>query len=459
MRVLVLAVGILSIAAAGPLAPGALALRQQTPPSASAPTPPPIDQERAAVYFREAAALCERDDGRLWGISLCGPMVFADAPSKSIATNQPAPSAPRPALLGYANTAMDWGGTRWTTVVWWMLPANDSVVRGRLMVHELFHRIQPQLGLFLNEPNNEHLETLDGRYWLQLEWQALAAALASSGPERSTAIADALAFRAARHARFDAAEENERVLLINEGLAQYTGTVVSSGTPDAAAASAIAQLRDARREQTFVRSFAYSSGAAYGVLLDAYAPGWTRRFTPTDDLATLLAAAARVVPAADAGVAARRYGGPELRVSEEQLEAERQTRLADYRRRFVDGPVLIIPRPRSASFVTNGMTPVPGAGTVYPTYRATGPWGTLEGQFVLVWQERGVLTVPAPAGTEGAKLSGDGWTLTLAPGWVVRPGSRPGDLEIVREAPPPDDDARSGAASEGGPDGGARLHR
>ena len=53
-----------------------------------------VDQQRAAGYFREAGALCEREAGRLWGISLCGPMVIADAASKTIATSQPAPSAP-----------------------------------------------------------------------------------------------------------------------------------------------------------------------------------------------------------------------------------------------------------------------------------------------------------------------------------------------------------------------------
>ena len=32
-----------------------------------------VDQQRAEAYFKEAAAICERDGGRLWGVSLCGP--------------------------------------------------------------------------------------------------------------------------------------------------------------------------------------------------------------------------------------------------------------------------------------------------------------------------------------------------------------------------------------------------
>ena len=47
--------------------------------------PTPVDQQRAEMYFREAKELCDRDNGRLWGVSLCGPMVFADARTRTIA--------------------------------------------------------------------------------------------------------------------------------------------------------------------------------------------------------------------------------------------------------------------------------------------------------------------------------------------------------------------------------------
>ena len=45
-----------------------------------------VDSSLAQSYFKEAAALCERDGGKLWGVSLCGPMVFTDAATKTIAT-------------------------------------------------------------------------------------------------------------------------------------------------------------------------------------------------------------------------------------------------------------------------------------------------------------------------------------------------------------------------------------
>ena len=115
-----------------------------------------------------------------------------------------------------------------------------------------------------------------------------------------------------------------------------------------------------------------------------------------------------------------------------KMDAERQALLAELRRRFVQGPVLVIPSARSASFTTAGMTPLPGEGTIYPTYRTTGEWGTLQGAQVLVSADRSLLTVPAPASVEGTSLKGDGWTLELAAGWTVRPGERAGDFKVAK---------------------------
>lgn len=93
-------------------------------------------------------------------------------------------------------------------------------------LHESFHIVQMRLGLSVDMDANEHLDSVDGRHWLRLEWRALARALRESGEARALAIREALVFRQARHARFQDMVENERALEINEGLASYTGTVL-----------------------------------------------------------------------------------------------------------------------------------------------------------------------------------------------------------------------------------------
>lgn len=393
---------------------------------------PQVDQQRAAEAFNHAKTLCEREGGNLWRTSLCGPIVIADPATKTIATNQPAPEGPRPAVLGFANAAMDWGGTRWTTISWPFLAAMQDR-QGQLLIHELFHRIQPQLGLLVPDLPNDHLDTPEGRYWMQLEWKALSRALGSSGETRLAAVGDALAFRAARRGRFPGAAESERALEINEGLAQYTATVVAAGSRSEAARSAIEQLAKAPAELTFVRQFAYPVGAAYGILLDEYAPGWTRRIKPGDDPGKLIEPFAGVRPVKDLEAAAVSHGGPEIRERETRREVEHKARVAELRRRFVEGPVLVLPRGRNASFMSIGMTPIPGEGTIYPSYRTVTEWGTLEASAVLVYPDRGKLTVPAPPVVEGKTLKGDGWTVTIAEGWVIRPGPRGGDFQLVRE--------------------------
>ena len=50
-----------------------------------------VDQQRAQEFFKEAQALCERDGGRLWGVSLCGPMVIADRRTQTLATSHRSP--------------------------------------------------------------------------------------------------------------------------------------------------------------------------------------------------------------------------------------------------------------------------------------------------------------------------------------------------------------------------------
>ena len=43
------------------------------------------------------------------------------------------------------------------------------------------------------------------------------------------------------------------------------------------------------------------------------------------------------------------------------------------------------------------------------------------------------LSVPVTGPLEGTTLQGDGWSVTLNPGWLVRPAARAGSFAIVRE--------------------------
>jgi hypothetical protein len=396
-----------------------------------------VDQERAQAFFKEAQALCERDGGRLWGVSLCGPMVIGDAATRTFATSQPAPDAPRPPIVGLVNAPVQWGGQTWASYMWADLSNAPPQPRSEVLIHELFHGVQRQLGLAVANPASEHLDAQDGRYWIRLEWRALARALRASGPQRSDAVRDALTFRQARHARLPGAAENERASLIAEGLASYTGTVVAASSPADAVEGALRRLAELDSDVSLVRTFAYTSGPAYGVLLDAVSPRWRLTLRGTDDLAVLLMSALAVQPAADAPAAAARYGGPELLAVERQRDQQREARLADLRQRFVDGPVLVIRGGGSGTSNSAGAIAIPGSGTIFfGAFRFTGRPGSLAAEKgVLVSSDGGTRTVAGPARQDDRTLTGDGWTFTAAPGWVIREGARRGDYEVVQQQP------------------------
>lgn len=404
----------------------------------------------AEAIFEEAQLLCQADSGQLWGASLCGPMMLVDRTNRRVTASHAdargnlqargkvfVGQLPPDAII--ANTAVDWSGTRWTQLLW-PLP-QDEGRRRTLLAHEMFHRLQPALSIVAPAAGgNEHLDTLEGRYWLQLEWHALAAAVSATDPgAQRNAMMDALAFRAERYRRFPAAAQEEAALELNEGLAEYTGVLVGNPTPSARIEATLHDLRAHVGDRSFVRSFAYATGPAYGLLLDQVAPGWHRNLGhPARDLGSLLAERMHRAPLTGEAAlltTAARYDGPALRETEVQREQQRLAQLERNQARFVTGPVLRLDlRSMRIQFDPSNMQPLPGSGTVYPTMQLSDVWGTLTvTDGALLQNDWKAVFVQAPASGE-LPLQGHGWTLSLAPGWSLVPGARHGDY-VLRTQP------------------------
>jgi len=420
------------------------------PPGAASP---PIDLNLARQYFAEVKAIAEKDDGALWGRPLDGPMLFVDRATRFVAANardsagvlDPAGeglfTGVLPAEINVANTSIDWGGRVWSTVVW--PPPADETRRKLLMMHERFHAVQRSMDLELAMRDNHHLDAADGRTWMRLEWRALAAALESGEePGESKAVRDALIFRAYRRALAPKAANEERDLELNEGLAEYTGVRLCGADDATQREIAVSSLRMYDRMDNFVRSFAYASGPGWGLLLDESMPDWRKRIRAGVDLGELLRRAIRFrLPddlAAEAESRAERYGGDDVIAAETAREEARRERLAGYRERFVTGPVLIIRFDGATrfSFDPYDIHALDGLGTVYGSMRITGPWGVCESAgSVLVVEEpsgRKQFRLPAPGDPGTTPIEGDGWTLTLEPGWRLRQISSKGNYLLER---------------------------
>src|SRR5262245_49131172 len=365
-----------------------------------------VQPQLAQRYFEEATKLCERDAGRLWGVSLCGPMVIFDQATRTRATSQPEPEGQPPRFPGGADGPVSWGGSRWFAFPLYMLTGTDADARQQNMLHGLFHRIQPELEFMKgnsDDGSNEHLHTLEGRVWMQLEWRALRRAVESSGNEQAQAIADALAFRRERRRLFPGAADNERREEIREGLASYTGVAVWANSPADAHRAAAAALAGGESQPAFVGNFEAASGPAYGVLLDDLLPGWRRQVRGTSDLGDLLASATNRPLTTDLAKAAARYDGATLRTTEEARDRAQQVRVAELRRRFVDGPVLTMPAAGHGTSDTTGSVGIPGAGTVlFRNFTLSAQWGHLNADGGVLRASNGeTLSVPVTAPTAG----------------------------------------------------------
>ncbi len=304
--------------------------------------------DRAAVtrLFADAERECRRDHGALWGISLCGPIFVVDYTDRKLLANQADAggvlvrdgafyAGVLPDGVVVANTPTDWSGTHWTQVV---TPVPDEAARRKVTIaHELFHRIQPQLDLIRPEAGNKHLDTLEGRYFMQLEWRALARALQADMfrkngvADRRAALADAIGFRRWRYMLFPGAAGEEAALEVAEGVPEYTGVRLGLGTRRDRIAYAVRDLSAFVDAPSFVRSFAFAIGPAYGLMLDDADPGWrTKLPTAGKRLDQLLADALKLdLPRGGAAAArAKLYDDGTLWAHEAQRDRDRQARLA-----------------------------------------------------------------------------------------------------------------------------------
>lgn len=413
--------------------------------------PEPIDLGLARQYFGEAKKLAEADGGRLWGQSVAGPMIFVELKSRFCVANRPDAEGrlqekdglfvgTLPPKVPVANFAVKWAGVHWSMVVWNFIPAKNAAERGVLLMHESWHRIQDDLKLPASSPANAHLDTLQGRYWLQMEWKALLQALQTHGKEQNTAIHDALVFRAHRRSLEPRAAAEENGLELNEGLANYSGMKLSGMPEQEQQLWAIKKLEESPGTlPTFVRSFAYVSGPAYGLLLDQHDPAWRSTIRADGDLGMLLATALKIpldmdLTEADVQARAALFGGPAVLAAEQKRESARQEKLAHYRKLLFEGPVLELPMVKAqTNFNPSELLPLPGKGTIYPTLTLIAEWGKLEvraGAFIA--NDFKSARVSAPQDVGESLLKGVGWELKLESSWKAVPGERQGDWKLKK---------------------------
>lgn len=322
----------------------------------------PVDPSTGTRDFLDH---CEEAGMALWGHTLCAPVVVVDEGGASALWTSEA--SPKGAPRTRANTAVEWDGRMWLMLLH-PLPV-DPAARRALLFHEAFHVHQRALGLPPNAAVAAHLDATAARESIRLEWNALAQALRSEGDTRRAHLRHALAFRAMRLQGDPAAAAAEREQMLHEGLAAYTG-IVLSGDPQRLALDA---LRAEAAKPGFARTFAYASGPAWGLLLDDVRPGWRTGLDTTTDVPDLAPLAPADTPAPAA------YDGDAIHAEEAAAAAARHAKLERLLAATDPRHALRLPLAQmQMDFDPGRVTAAPDGATIYEKITLRDAWGSVQ---------------------------------------------------------------------------------
>lgn len=321
--------------------------------------------------------------------------------------------------INIANTSFKWNGKRWAMI---MLPLSENrKERLNLITHELFHRVQPMLGLSITNADNNHLDKEHGRTYLRLELEALRQAIQCSSLEAATPhIINAMMFRKLRHQMYPDADSTENMLELNEGLAEYTGLIMSGRSEKEMVQHLMNSVRHFQQSKTFVRSFAYQTVPLYGFLLRNFVREfWNRDITKQSNLTAYFMSSFNVKIPIDIETYTSKvwanYNGDRISKEEKSREEDNKRLIEEMVVRFVKNPHLEIPFEKmNVSFDPGNLIPLENFGTVYPNLRITDNWGilTVDGGALLSGDWRKV-TVTAPEEINNNTVKGKGWRLEL----------------------------------------------
>jgi len=327
-----------------------------------------------------------------------------------------------PENMNIANSAIEWNGKRWTMVSLPLPYTKED--RVSLLIHESFHRIQPEIGFNPSKDSEStHLDTKDGRVYLKLEMEALKTALNSETPENH--IQNALLFRQYRYQLFPKAKQSENYLEIFEGLAEYTGSILSGRTTKNLQKYYVSRIDDFYTNPTFVRSFAYYTIPVYGFFMQQSDSTWNQKININSNLTDFILDYFKVKnlnPTKEEIMQlGKLYNMDEIISFEEDREKRQLKQLNKYRAAFLGDSVIKI-KLENMSFGYNpcNLVPLDTFGTVYPNIRVTDNWGILEvdscGALLTDWK---YLTISYPVTINDNLISGNGWKLKLNDSWKL----------------------------------------
>ncbi|MDF1549572.1 MAG: hypothetical protein P1P88_17225 [Bacteroidales bacterium] len=396
----------------------------------------PVNDDLIQVQnaLSELNEVLKKDNGALWNFKLDGPILFINRDTRAIIANEADEKGELhkqgkcyvgkfPEANNIANTAGEWHGKKWTMVA---LPLPDTrAERLDLLIHESFHRIQPLIGFdSLHEIQNNHLDEKLARIYLKLELEALKMALSTDKPLEH--IKNALLFREYRQQIYAGAKASENSLEIHEGLAAYTGTILSGKSDQELKKHYCKRIESLYNRPTFVRSFAYFTIPVYGYFIQKKAKNWnleiSKRTNLTDFIMNFYGLSPQAISEEKIKEIGQIYNIDSISTFEEKREQEQIKIVDNYKAKLLSDSALQISLIKmSIGFNPGNITPLDSFGTVYPYARISDTWGILkvDSGGVLLSPDWKLATVSKPRQVSDSLIIGKGWNIKLNEGWIL----------------------------------------
>lgn len=413
----------------------------------------------------QAKEILLKDNGKLWGENIWNDSVLVVDFENTIYSLVPIPqSMTEDSVLYYkkipvntlslTNTTQKYEGNEYATVVVNYLNDHSATI-----IHELFHLLHFKHRMLNGDPV-DYLDHYDAREWLRLEYQALKNALRAiderqDRKEVETYLYDALMYRKIRQSTYKDFLDGELQIETLEGLANYTGFVLSG--IDNKQQKAIAEINQREKAQTYTRPFPYATGPAYGLAFDYLGIAWKEGLDKVYDFLDIyernyLRDSVRMDHQRVEQANARNNYDAIHKEETDRMEMHKQL-VAYYTDMFFGKPTLkvsVADQDYSRSFNMNGTLVLEDKGTVYSGISGTdksggnnfGNFAILEGKDKLgiagvlgCWENESMTFVfPLPVKIEERKIRGECYEIDLNEGWTVIAIDDKGNLEIVRQA-------------------------
>ncbi len=395
-----------------------------------------IEIKKYENIFKDLEEYLNKENGELWNHQLYGPILLVNQENRLIIANEPDSmnfltkngkvyTGILPKEINIANTAIDWNGKIWTML---MLPLpKDYNEQLSLFTHELFHRIQTEIGFAnLHQKPCNHLDKLNGRIYLKLELEALKKALRTNDKNVQTEhIKNAVLFRLYRQQLFPEAKESENSLELNEGIAEYTGTILSNRNDKDLKNHYIQAIDTLYTNTTFVRSFAYRTTPVYGYFIKQKNENWNKEISNKTDLTEFVATQFNVTVSDNLENTIEKirneYDYQGINDFETERNRKQKELLAKLEAKFQLNPILTIPiENMNIRFSPGDLIPFKDIGTVYQNIRITDNWGILlVEEDALIGKRWKEVIVSEPTEISDTIIKGEGWELELNNEWKL----------------------------------------